>query len=79
MREMNKQYAPHDLIGVHYMIHHINLTMWSLFSLAKWKHITVTPFVMSHCIVFFKCVCLSVSHFKLSKDFHNILAYYVRI
>jgi hypothetical protein len=52
MREMNKQYAPNDLIGVHYMTHHINLTMWSLFSLAEWKHTMVTAFGVSHCITF---------------------------
>ncbi len=44
-----------------------------------WKHITVTPFGVSHYITLHECACLSVSHLKLSKDFHNIFAYYVRL
>jgi len=44
-----------------------------------WKHTMVIPFGVSHYITFQGCACLSVSHLKLSKDFHNIFAYYVRI
>jgi hypothetical protein len=44
-----------------------------------WKHITLTPFGVSHCITFQGCACLNVSHLKLLKDFHNSFAYYVRI
>jgi hypothetical protein len=43
------------------------------------KHITMTPFGMSHCITFQRCGCLNVSHLELLKDFHNIFVYYVRI
>jgi hypothetical protein len=43
-----------------------------------WKHTTVTPFAMLNCITFQGCACLNLSHFKFSKDFHNIFAYYVR-
>jgi len=46
---------------------------------ARWKHIMVTPFGVSHYIIFQGCACLSVSHFKFSKDVHNFFAYYVRI
>ncbi len=45
----------------------------------RWKHITMTPFMVSHYIAFQGYACLSVSHLKLLKDFHNIFAYYVRI
>jgi len=44
-----------------------------------WKHTTVTPFKVSNYTTFQGCACLNVSHLKLSKYFHNIFAYYVRI
>jgi len=34
---------------------------------------------VSHCITFQGCARLCVSHPKLLKDFHNIIAYYVKI
>jgi len=43
------------------------------------KHIKLTPVEVSHCITFQGCACLSVSHLKLLKEFHNIFAYYVII
>ncbi len=50
-----------------------------LFDALLMKHTMVTPFGMSHCITFQGCTCLSVSHFKLLKEFHNIFTYYVKI
>jgi hypothetical protein len=44
-----------------------------------WKHTMVTPFGVSHYTTFMGCACLSVSHFKILKYFHNIFAYYVKI
>jgi hypothetical protein len=44
-----------------------------------WKHTMVTPFGMSHYITLQGYTCLNVSHFKLSKDFHNSFAYYVKV
>jgi hypothetical protein len=44
-----------------------------------WKHTMVIPFGVLHYITLQGCACLSVSHLKLSKDFHNFFAYYVRI
>jgi len=40
-----------------------------------WKHTTMTPFGISHCITFQGCACLSVSHLKLLKEFHIMLEY----
>jgi hypothetical protein len=64
----------------------LNLTFVFLLTLVSnvifgigWKYITVTPFGVSHCIAFQGYACLSVSHLKLLKDFHNFFAYYVRI
>jgi len=37
-----------------------------------WKQTTVTPFEVSHCLAFQRCACLSVSHLKFLKEFHNI-------
>jgi hypothetical protein len=37
------------------------------------------PLWVSYCTAFQGCACLSVSHLKILKDFHNIFAYYVRI
>jgi hypothetical protein len=36
-------------------------------------------FHVSHCTTFQGCACLSLSHLKLLKEFHNIFVYYVRI
>ncbi len=46
---------------------------------AGWKHISVTFWGVTLHIIFKGCACLSVSHLKLSKYFHNSFAYYVRI
>jgi hypothetical protein len=34
---------------------------------------------MSHCTTFQRCACLTISHFKILNDFHNMFAYYVEI
>jgi len=54
------------------------LSSWPLFQ-CGWKHTIVSPLGVSHCITFQRCAYLNVSHFKLSKEFHNIFAYCVRI
>jgi len=51
---------------------------WSLFR-CGWKHTMVSPLGVSHCTSFQRCACWNVFQFKLSKEFHNIFAYYVRI
>jgi hypothetical protein len=56
----------------------ITLSSWPLFQ-CGWKHTIMSPLGMSHCTTFQKCAYLNVSHLKLSKEFHNIFAYYVRI
>jgi hypothetical protein len=44
----------------------------------RWKHIMVDAFKVWHFTTFQGCACLNVSDLKLSKDFHNIFAYYVK-
>ncbi len=53
-------------------------TIWQP-SWDKGESTTMTPFGVLHYTTFQECACLSVSHFKVSKDFHNIFTYYLRI